>query len=101
MVGDRAFAIRRRSDDWRTNVSLGGSAEPLEPSPRMLDLATRAAQATGTVIAGVDLLPTADGQLLVLEVNAVPGWRAVAAACGVDIATEVIALLERQMPPPG
>ena len=101
VVGDRAFAIRRRSDDWRTNVSLGGSAEPLEPSPRMLDLATRAAQATGTVIAGVDLLPTADGQLLVLEVNAVPGWRAVAAACGVDIATEVIALLERQMPPPG
>ncbi len=101
VVGDRAFAIRRRSDDWRTNVSLGGSAELLEPSPEMRDLATRAAAATGTVVAGIDLLPTAEGRLLVLEVNAVPGWRALSATCGVDIAAEVIALLERQMPPPG
>lgn len=101
LVGEKAFAIRRRSDDWRTNVSLGGSAEPLEPSPAMLNLAQRAAQATGTVVAGVDLLPTADGRLLVLEVNAVPGWRALAAACRVDIAHEVIRHLERQLPQNG
>lgn len=98
LVGEKAFAIRRQSDDWRTNVSLGGSAEPLEPTPTMLSLAQEAARATGTVLAGVDLLPTADGRLLVLEVNAVPGWRALAAACRVDIAAEVIRHLELLLP---
>lgn len=97
LVGDRVFAIRRRSQNWRTNISLGGTAEPLRPTPEMLDLAHRAAQATETQIVGVDLLPSPDG-LLVLEVNAVPGWRGVVAACGVDVASEVIRHLERQRP---
>lgn len=96
LVGERAFGIRRRSHDWRTNISLGGIAEPLTPCREMRDLAHRAARATGTEVVGVDLLPTADGRLLVLEVNAVPGWRAVAAACGIDIASEVIAYLEQR-----
>ena len=61
----------------------------------MLNLARRAAAAAGTLIAGVDLLPAADGRLLVLEVNAVPGWKAVAAACETDIAAEVVSLFER------
>jgi RimK family alpha-L-glutamate ligase len=94
LVGERAFAIRRRSQDWRTNVSLGAIAEPLEPTAEMLELARRAAAAVGSVLAGVDLLPTADGRLVVLEVNAVPGWKGVSATCGVDIAAEVIALTE-------
>jgi tetrahydromethanopterin:alpha-L-glutamate ligase len=42
----------------------------------------------------VDLLPAADGRLLVLEVNAVPGWRGLAEATGRDIADEVAAHLE-------
>jgi len=95
LVGERAFAIRRRSDEWRTNVSLGGTAERLQPTAEMLDLARRAAAAAGTLITGVDLLPAADGRLLVLEVNAVPGWKAVAAACETDIAAEVVSLFER------
>jgi len=95
LVGERAFAIRRRSQDWRTNISLGGTAEPLQPTPEMLDLAHRAALATETQIVGVDLLPSPGG-LLVLEVNAVPGWRGVVAACGVDVGSEVIRHLERR-----
>jgi len=98
LVGERAFTIRRqnRSDDWRTNVSLGGSAERAKATPAMLDLAHRAATATDTEIAGVDLLPAADGRLLVLEVNAVPGWKAVSSVLSTDIATEVIAYLEQK-----
>ena len=98
LVGERAFAIRRhnRSDDWRTNMSLGGSAEPAEATPAMLDLALRATAATGTEIAGVDLLPAADGRLLVLEVNAVPGWKAVSSVLSIDIAAEVIRLVEQR-----
>ena len=97
LIGERAFAIRRQSIDWRTNIALGGAATPLQPTAAMLDLAHRATTATGTLLAGVDLLPTDDGRLLVLEVNAVPGWKAVAAACEADVAAEVVLLLEEKV----
>jgi len=40
------------------------------------------------------LLPAKDGRVLVLEVNAVPGWRALAKACNLDIAAEVVNYIE-------
>jgi ribosomal protein S6--L-glutamate ligase len=50
----------------------------------------RAAAAVGTVAAGVDLLPGPSGEMYVIEVNAVPGWRALAPATGVDVARAMI-----------
>ncbi len=42
-------------------------------------------------MAGIDLLPDLDrGRLLILEVNAVPGWRALAGTTGVDVASEIL-----------
>jgi ribosomal protein S6--L-glutamate ligase len=42
-------------------------------------------------MAGIDLLPdSATGRLTVIEVNAVPGWRALGAATGVDVAREIL-----------
>jgi ribosomal protein S6--L-glutamate ligase len=84
-------AMRRRSrSDWRTNVALGGTAERVELSDSEASLAVRAAEAVGCPIAGVDLLPGPDGKLYVIEVNAVPGWRALAPVTGIDIAAEVV-----------
>ena len=54
------------------------------------DLAVRAAAALGATAAGVDLLPGPDGEWYVLEVNAVPGWRALAPVTGVDIAAALV-----------
>ena len=48
-------------------------------------------------MAGVDLLPDADGRNLVLEVNAVPGWRALAPVTGIDVAGEMVAYLEARV----
>jgi ribosomal protein S6--L-glutamate ligase len=45
-------------------------------------------------IAGVDLLPTPEGGWVVLEVNAVPGWRALAGVCGIDVAAEMVRFVE-------
>lgn len=86
-VGDRAFAMRRRAaaGDWRTNISLGGLAEPFDPPPAWIDLAIRAARCLETEVAGVDLLPATDGRVLVLEVNGVPGWRALEEVTGEDV----------------
>jgi ribosomal protein S6--L-glutamate ligase len=49
-----------------------------------------------TEIAGVDLLPGRDGRVVVLEVNAVPGWRGLEAATGIDVADAVVRYLENR-----
>ena len=60
-------------------------------------MAVGAARAVGAVAAGVDLLFDPDRQAwVVLEVNAVPGWRALAAATGVDVASALLAHLRER-----
>ncbi len=91
VVGEGMWAMRRRNPlDWRTNVSRGAIAEAIECDPHWAQLARRAADAIGAVIAGVDLLPGRDHELHVIEVNAVPGWQALARTLEVDIAREVL-----------
>ena len=57
------------------------------------NLALAATAAVGAEIAGVDLLTGPGGERYVLEVNAVPGWRALAPVSGVDVAAEVVRYL--------
>lgn len=57
------------------------------------ELALRAAEVLGAEAAGVDLLRGARGEWYVLEVNAVPGWRALAPVTGVDVAREMVRYL--------
>ena len=101
VLGGRVIAaMRRRSrGDWRTNVAQGGTAERLELAPAEQALALRAADAVGAVVAGVDLLPGPNGEWYVLEVNAVPGWRAINEACNLDMAKTIVQfLIERSDP---
>jgi len=93
VLGDRVLgAIRRTAleGEWRTNVSLGGRAQACRLDPQAEELALRAARAVGASMAGVDILPDCRGRLVLLEVNAVPGWRALSAAISVDVAREVL-----------
>jgi ribosomal protein S6--L-glutamate ligase len=93
VLGGRVLgAIRRFATpgEWRTNVAQGGRAEVAVLERDAERLALRAAEAVGALMAGVDLLPDPDGRLLVIEVNAVPGWRALAAATRIDVASEVL-----------
>ena len=87
-------AMRRRSrGDWRTNVAQGGTAEPIELAAAERELALKAAAAVGAEVCGVDLLPGPDGEWYVIEVNAVPGWRALSEACGLDVAKTLVRYL--------
>jgi RimK family alpha-L-glutamate ligase len=98
VVGERMWAMRRRNPlDWRTNVSRGATAERVELSPELADMARRAADAIGAPLAGVDLLPGRDGQLYAIEVNAVPGWQALARTLDVDIAGHVLKYVESRV----
>ncbi len=85
---------RHGNGDYRTNVSRNGTATPVELTSEEADLALRAAAATGCRFAGVDLLYDRAGRIYVIEVNAVPGWRALARVTGVDIAAVVLGALE-------
>jgi tetrahydromethanopterin:alpha-L-glutamate ligase len=87
--------MRRRNPlDWRTNISRGARAEPLEVTAELAELAHRAAAAVGAPLAGVDLLPGRDGQLYAIEVNAVPGWKALGRSLGIDVAALVLEYVE-------
>lgn len=86
---------RRCSDDFRTNVSRTARAEPHELTETERQWALRAAEATGSRFAGVDLLYDRQGNGYVIELNAVPGWRAFAKVTGCDVARLVIESLER------
>jgi ribosomal protein S6--L-glutamate ligase len=92
VMGGRVLASMRRlaGADWRTNVAQGGRAEPVQLTSVEEELALRASTAVGAAVAGVDLLPGPDGIRYVIEVNAVPGWRALAPVSGVDVAAEII-----------
>jgi ribosomal protein S6--L-glutamate ligase len=89
-------AIRRFAPpgEWRTNVSLGGRPEPCLLSAEEETLAIDAARAVGAIVAGVDLIVDADRRRpVILEVNAVPGWRALSRVTGVDVAAAILETL--------
>ena len=88
-------AMRRRSPhDFRTNVSRQAQPEPVQLTDQERDWAVRASAAVGTRIAGVDILYDRSGAGYVIEVNGVPGWRALARVTSCDVASEIIHSLE-------
>jgi RimK family alpha-L-glutamate ligase len=88
-------AIERRATEgeWRTNVAIGGSATPFELPDAWAQLAVRAAHVVGADYAGVDLLPSRDGGIFVLEVNGIPGWEGFQKATGIDVAGAIVGQL--------
>lgn len=99
VVGGEVVAAMQReavAGDFRANLHRGGNAVAVAPSDEEIRIAVRAAEALGLAVAGVDLLRSARGPL-VLEVNASPGLEGIEAATGVDVAGAVIGLLERHV----
>ena len=97
VVGDRCIAAMERianDGDFRANLHRGGSAVPITPDADCSRLAVAAAKAHGLDVAGVDLIQSARGPLL-LEVNSSPGLEGVEGVTGVDIAREIITYLEK------
>jgi RimK family alpha-L-glutamate ligase len=93
VVGGRVIgAIERTAPagDWRTNVSRGGSGRAFDLPSEWAELALRATAVVGADYAGVDLLPSRDGRVYVLEVNGIPGWKGLQHATGVDVAGAIV-----------
>ena len=92
VVGGEVVAAMRRQapeGDFRANLHRGGLAEAVQPSAAEADVAVRAAGVLGLGVAGVDLVASARGPL-VLEVNASPGLEGIERSTGVDVAGRII-----------
>lgn len=92
VVGGRVVAAMERiaaKGDFRANYHRGGSAVAWEPDGDATQLALRAARAVGLEVAGVDFL-VSDRGLLITELNSGPGFEALEAATGVDVAAAVL-----------
>ena len=95
VVGSRVVASMKRQsldDDFRSNLHKGGAGKAIKLTPEERKMAVRAAKAMGLPIAGVDLMRSARGPL-VLEVNASPGF-GIESVTGHDVATPIIEYVE-------
>ena len=103
VVGDQVVAAMRRQageGEFRSNLHRGGKATPVKLSAAEIDTALRAARAMGLGVAGVDLLRSKRGPL-VLEVNSSPGLEGIEGASGVDVAGAIIDFVTSSVRPRG
>jgi RimK family alpha-L-glutamate ligase len=103
VIGGRLVAaMTRRAAGWKTNVSQGARTEAIVLPSALERLSVRAAGVLEADYAGVDLLPTDDGRVFVIEVNGIPGWRGLQQTTDVDIAGAIaehaIAAVEPGLP---
>jgi ribosomal protein S6--L-glutamate ligase len=96
VLGGKVVAAMRRigaPGEFRSNLHRGGSAEAVKLTPKERATAVRAATTMGLNVAGVDMLQSSEGPM-VLEVNSSPGLEGIEAASGVDIADLIIEYIE-------
>lgn len=99
VIGDKVVAsmMRKAKDgEFRSNLHRGGSAIPVEITKEESMLAINAAKALGLNVAGVDLLRSARGPLI-LEVNSSPGLQGIETSTGLDIASMIIEYIEKNI----
>ncbi|MDH5324887.1 MAG: 30S ribosomal protein S6--L-glutamate ligase [Gammaproteobacteria bacterium] len=96
VVGDKVIAAMQRKaakGEYRSNLHRGGSAEVVKLQTAERRLAINAARVMGLDLAGVDILRSAHGPL-VIEVNSSPGLEGIENATGIDVAGKIIEYIE-------
>ncbi|MEM9244360.1 MAG: 30S ribosomal protein S6--L-glutamate ligase [Cyanobacteria bacterium P01_F01_bin.153] len=99
VVSNRVVASMRRQGapgEFRSNLHRGGYAEKVKLTPEERSTAVRAAKAMGLKVAGVDLLRSNHGPV-VMEVNSSPGLEGIEKATQVDVAERIIAFIEKSI----
>lgn len=101
VVGGKVVAAMQRharEGEFRANLHRGGSATPVKLTPEERSMAVRAAKVIGLNVAGVDILRSNRGPL-VIEVNSTPGLEGIEASSGKDIAGMMIRFIEEKAKP--
>lgn len=98
VAGEAVAAMKRtaKKGEFRSNLHQGASSEPVQLTTREKELAVKATQIMGLDVAGVDLLRSTRGPL-VLEINASPGLEGIENTTRVDVAGKIIHFIERKV----
>jgi len=99
VVGDKVVASMQRngsSEDFRSNLHRGGSADKIVLTSAEKEIAIKATKTLGLSIAGVDMLRSKNG-LLILEVNSSPGLEGIERTAQVDVASRIIKFVEKNI----
>lgn len=101
VVGDKVVAAMKRQGkegEFRSNLHRGGSAQIIKITPEERSTATRAAKVMGLNVAGVDLLRSNHGPVI-MEVNSSPGLEGIEKATGKDVARLIVSFIEKDAKP--
>ncbi len=101
VIGDRVVAAMKRQakdGEFRSNLHRGGTAMAVKVTPQDRATAVRAARTMGLNVAGVDLMRSHHGPV-VLEVNSSPGLEGIESATGKNIAGLIIEFIEKNARP--
>jgi ribosomal protein S6--L-glutamate ligase len=102
VVGRKVIAAMRRqavAGEFRSNIHRGGTAKKMKLTSEYRKTALAAARVLGLRVAGVDMIESKDGPM-VMEVNSSPGLEGIQKATGVDVADAIVDLIEREVTPP-
>ncbi len=97
VVGNRVVAAIRRQGaegEFRSNIHRGGMAQKIRLDKQERETAVKAAKLLGLNVAGVDLLQSDKGPLL-MEVNSTPGLEAIETSTSIDVAAKIIEFIEK------
>jgi ribosomal protein S6--L-glutamate ligase len=101
VICEKVVAAMKRTGkegDFRSNLHRGGSAELIRITPEERSTAVRAAKVMGLNVAGVDILRSNHGPV-VMEVNSSPGLEGIENATGKDVAAMIVQFLEKNAKP--
>lgn len=97
VIGNKVVASMKRQakeGEFRSNIHRGGTATPIRITPEERSTAVRAARIMGLNVAGVDLLRSNHGPV-VMEVNSSPGLEGIERATGKDVAGMIVQFIEK------
>jgi|TARA_B100001971_G_scaffold208043_1_gene229189 RimK family alpha-L-glutamate ligase len=96
--GEVVASMKRMANDWKTNISAGGRAEPYDLEEELVILSVEASAAVGLEYSGVDILRSEDdGESYVIELNSTPGWQGLQSVTEKDITALVVDYLLSKM----
>jgi ribosomal protein S6--L-glutamate ligase len=96
VIGDKVVAAMERKSaegDFRSNLHKGGTAQSVKITPEERKTAINATRGLGLNIAGVDILRSNKGPL-VMEVNSSPGLEVIEKVTGINVARKIIKFIE-------
>lgn len=90
VIGEEVVAsMKRVSENWKTNISIGGKAHSFDPSDEIKEISLKATKLLGLDYTGVDVVISHD-DIYLIELNSTPGWEGLQSVTKTDITEKLV-----------